>query len=88
VPLSWCCLKACLPIARTAIAARLWMVPAAFNFEDYPRAATTFIRGKTVDNGAWLNPAFLNNYEPYRRSFQIGDGQKATVDVVAAPVAP
>ena len=60
----------------------------SFQFRGLPAGSYNVYSWEDVDNGAWLNPAFLNNYEPYRRSFQIGDGQKATVDVVAAPVAP
>jgi hypothetical protein len=59
-----------------------------FQFRGLPAGQYNVYAWIDVDDGAWFNPAFLRNYDAYRRSFSVADGQKQTVEVIAAPVAP
>jgi hypothetical protein len=59
-----------------------------FQFRGLPAGQYNVYAWEDVNAGAWFNPAFLTRYESFRRSFQIDDGQRATLDIVAAPVAP
>jgi len=60
----------------------------AFQFRGLPAGQYNVYAWIDVDSGAWFNPAFLRNYDSYRRSFPVADGQKQTVEIVAAPVTP
>jgi hypothetical protein len=60
----------------------------SFQFRGLPAGNYNVYAWEDVDAGSWFNPAFLSNYESFRRSLQIVDGQKATLDVMVAPVLP
>jgi Carboxypeptidase regulatory-like domain len=60
----------------------------AFQFRGLPAGQYNVYAWIDVDNGAWFNPAFLRNYDTYRRSFVVADRKKETVDIVAVPVMP
>ena len=59
-----------------------------FLFRGLPPGQYNIYAWEDVDSGAWFNSAFLRNYDSYRRSIPVAEGQRATADIVAAPVAP
>jgi hypothetical protein len=59
-----------------------------FQFRGLPPGQYNVYAWVDVENGAWFSPAFLGNYDSYRRSLPVADGQKQNVEIVAAPVAP
>jgi len=59
-----------------------------FQFRGLPPGQYNVYAWEDVDSGAWFNGGFLRNYDSYRRSIPVGEGQRATVDIVAASVAP
>jgi len=60
----------------------------SFQFRGLPAGPYNVYAWIDVDDGAWFNPAFLRNYDSYRRPVPVADSEKQAVEVVAAPVTP